>query len=215
MGYYSGIQAYAGGNYTTTSHPTDLRFYTTDVNDAGGVMAEAMRIATNGNVAINTSTTTYVLTVNGQPGANGYTAFTNYSDVRLKKNISAVENSLEKIMKLRPVQFNYNEEYLNLYSDTASLSRVHKGFIAQEVKEIFPEMVSTQKVKGKEYFDLNLSNLQVYMVKAMQEQQKIIDTQQKKIEKLEKTVADLVKIVQADKRSLLYLTPAKQEQTKR
>lgn len=128
-----------------------------------------------GRVGIGTSAPGYILTVNGQPGANGFTAFTNYSDSRLKRNIAPVGSSLGKIMKLRPVQFNYNEEYLNLYNDSSALTRLQRGFIAQEVKEVFPEMVGTSTVKGKEYYDLNLSNLQVYMVKAMQEQQQVIE----------------------------------------
>lgn len=138
-----------------------------------------------GNLGIGTTAPGYVLTVNGQPGANGYTAFTNYSDARLKKNISGVDNSLEKIMKLRPVQFNYNEEYLRIYNDSTSLRRLHKGFIAQEVKEIFPEMVGSKTINGKEYLDLNLSNLQVYLVKAMQEQQMKIEELNRRIQELE------------------------------
>lgn len=136
-----------------------------------------MTVSDDGHVGIGTINpgSNYLLNVNGQPAANGYAMFTNYSDSRLKKNIVSIGSSLDKIMKLRPVQFNYNEEYLNLYNDTNALSRLHKGFIAQEVKELFPEMVGSVKVKGKEYYDLNLSNLQVYMVKAMQEQQNIIE----------------------------------------
>ena len=123
--------------------------------------------------------------MNGQPGANGYTAFTNYSDARLKRNIVSIEKSLDKIMQLRPVEFNYNESYLDLYNDANALTKLYKGFIAQEVKEIFPEMVGTVKIKDHEYYDLNLSNLQVYMVKAMQEQQHIIEMQSKKIRQME------------------------------
>ena len=135
------------------------------------VTANATRIVidSTGRFGIGTTTPSYMLTVNGKPGANGYTQFTNYSDARLKNNIKNIDNSLDKIMQLHPVQFNYNDEYLNLYNDTNSLAIVRKGFIAQEVKEIFPEMVGTVKIKEKEYYDLNLSNLQVYMVKAIQE----------------------------------------------
>lgn len=158
----------AGNGYGTTTAPAF---------QVGG----ATYLAVNGgNVGIGTaSAPTYKLTVNGEPAANGYTAFTNYSDARLKKNITEVSNSLDKILKLRPVQFSYNEEYLNLYDDSTALTRVQKGFIAQEVQKLFPEMVGANIVKGKEYLDLNLSNLPVYIVKAMQEQQKMIDNLQK------------------------------------
>ena len=154
------------------------------------------------NVGIGTSTPGYTLTVNGQPAANGYTAFTNYSDARLKKNIRTIGSGvLDKIMQLRPVQFNYNEEYLVLYNDTASLSKTYKGFIAQEVREVFPEMVGSTKVKGKEYYDLNTSNLQVYLVKAVQElNQKNADLQQQNEEQKKQMELMLKRIEQLEKR---------------
>ena len=52
-------------------------------------------------------------------------------------------------------------------------------------------MVGTNTVKGKEYYDLNLSNLPVYLVKAMQEQQQMIEQQNKKIEALENEIERL------------------------
>ena len=164
------IQSLNGGTYTNSITVSGVHDGTT-----GNVGIKV------GAASINTAIP-YALMVNGQPGANGFTAFTNYSDARLKRNIVNIGSSLDKIMQLRPVQFNYNEEYLNLYNDTASLARLQKGFIAQEVKEIFPEMVGSVKLKeGKEYYDLNLSNLQVYMVKAMQEQQQLINEQKQTI----------------------------------
>lgn len=117
----------------------------------------------------------YKLQVNGQPAANGYTAFTNYSDKRLKKNIRDVESSLSKILELRPVEYQYNRAYLKLYNDSLSANKVHKGFVAQEIREVFPEMVGSVEINGEEYLDLNLTNLQVYLVKAMQEQQQMIN----------------------------------------
>lgn len=153
-----------------------------------------------GNVGIGTTSAFYKLTVNGQPAANGYTAFTNYSDARLKKNVTDVESSLDKLMQLRPVQYQYNDAYLKLYNDSTSADRVHKGFIAQEIQQIFPEMVGSVEVEGTEYLDLNLSNLQVYMVKAMQEMKELmdakderLDTQQKLIEQLQKDLNKLKK----------------------
>jgi len=145
----------------------------------------------DGNVGLGVTSPTYKLQVNGQPAANGYTAFTNYSDIRLKRNIENITSSLDRILQLRPVSFQYNENYLALYPDEKNLDKVHKGFIAQEVQKIFPEMVN--KDPGNEYLDLDVSNLQVYLVRAIQEQQKQIEdfkteNQELKvrIEKLEK-----------------------------
>jgi len=212
----SGDGAFAAGNYTsanafsesvfgqwndTTATPTPGSWVLTDrlfeIGNGTGYYStsNAVTVLKNGKTGIGTSNPGYILTVNGQPGANGYTQFTNYSDSRLKKNITNVESVLDKIMLLRPVQFNYNEEYLNLYNDTASLTRTYKGFIAQEVKTIFPEMVGYVEVKGKKYYDLNLSNLQVYLVKGMQEQQQIIVLQNTKIADLQKQIDELKKLI--------------------
>lgn len=61
------------------------------------------------------------------------------SDARLKKNISNLDNSLEKIKLLRGVKFNWNHGRDK--SDKI-------GFIAQEVEKIIPEVVITTKTKA-------------------------------------------------------------------
>jgi len=121
-----------------------------------------------GNVFIGTTTGAYKLTVNGQPGANGYTLWTNYSDRRLKENIQPLVNTsiLDKINSLNPVTFNYN---VASGYDKETRARKVSGFIAQELQEIFPEMVGTLKLNDEEYLDTNLSNLSLYLVKAVQE----------------------------------------------
>jgi hypothetical protein len=122
-----------------------------------------------GNVGINTNNPGYPLTVNGQPAANGYTAFTNYSDRRLKENIQSLGTGyLEKIMRLNPSSFNYNE--LSGY-DEETRSRNINGFIAQELEKVFPEMIGHVQINGTDYLDTNLSALPIFLTKAIQEQQ--------------------------------------------
>jgi hypothetical protein len=136
-----------------------------------------------GNVVIGQLTDPgYKLSVNGQPGANGYTAFANYSDLRLKENITDLEatNVLDKICAIRPVTFNYNE--LSGH-DEATRSRRISGFIAQELMEVFPDMVGTINKKDFEYYDTNLSNLNLYLVKALQEANAKITSLEEKLER--------------------------------
>jgi hypothetical protein len=121
------------------------------------------------NVSIGTTTDFgYKLNLNGQPGANGYTAWTNWSDSRLKENVTDLEatNVLNKICTIRPVTYNYNE--LSGF-DEATRARRISGFIAQELMEVFPDMVGTITKEDTEYYDTNLSNLNLYLVKAIQE----------------------------------------------
>jgi hypothetical protein len=135
-------------------------------------------------VLIGSTNQSYMLNVNGQPGANGYWTFTNYSDSRLKTNIYSLDTgALSKILQLRPVSFQYNQKYLQLYPNS-DLQKVHKGFIAQEIRKVFPEMVSEMKASpdSVQYLDLDVSHLQVYLVKALQEQQAIINAQKAEID---------------------------------
>jgi hypothetical protein len=123
----------------------------------------------NGNTAIGTDlTTTYKLRVQGQPAAAGYTQFANYSDSRLKDNILDLESSLARILKLRPVEFEYNELYHSKHGSKKDGRRI-KGFIAQEIQKVFPEMVHSVDLRDEVYLDTNLSDLVIHLVKAIQE----------------------------------------------
>jgi hypothetical protein len=63
-------------------------------------------------------------------GAN-QAAFGSYSDERFKENIEPLGDELSKIKNLRPVEFDYRDG-----------SGHQVGFIAQEVLEVYPELVS-------------------------------------------------------------------------
>jgi hypothetical protein len=148
--------------------------------------ANVLRLQSNasGNVSIGTATDFgYKLNLNGQPGANGYTAWTNWSDSRLKENVTDLEvtNVLDKINRIRPVTYNYNE--LSGF-DEATRARRISGFIAQELMEVFPDMVGTITKDDIEYYDTNLSNLNLYLVKAIQELKATNDDLQTQINEL-------------------------------
>jgi len=91
-----------------------------------------------------------------------------YSDARLKKNIRNIENPLDKIMKTRGVLYDR--------IDTAEVNTF--GFIAQELEEIFPELVTTNQngIKGVKY-----QNAVAVLFEALKEQQKQIDELKKQV----------------------------------
>ena len=60
-------------------------------------------------------------------------SFHSTSDENLKKDIEDLEEETDSIMKLRPVKFNWNYEEED--------KEKHIGFIAQEVEELFPDLV--------------------------------------------------------------------------
>ena len=133
---------------------------------------ERVRIDSSGNLLVWTTSGSYAITCNGQPGANGYTAWTNYSDARLKTNIRPMvqDSVIDKLCLLEPVTFNYNDK--SGY-DEKTQSRDISGFIAQDLQKVFPEMVGTFVIDETEYLDTNLSNLNLYLLKAIQELKEI------------------------------------------
>ncbi len=104
-------------------------------------------------------------------------AYINPSDVRLKKDITPLESMLGKVMALAPKKFHYKTNS----ADDPLLW----GFIAQDVQKIFPEFVD---VKDDGYLGIAYTNFCVVAIKAIQEQQLIIEKQQKQIDKMERQI---------------------------
>ena len=124
-------------------------------------------------------------------------SFHHYSDLRLKKNIAPLSTLLSKVMQLNPVTYEMKD---NNPSQIKSI-----GFIAQEVKEIFPELVSETRDTAARINELsglmalNYSDFGVLAVKAIQEQQQIIQSQQTQIDELRKMINGLTKAVPVEK----------------
>ncbi len=101
------------------------------------------------------------------------------SDVRLKKSITPLNSALSSIMNLNPVNFLYNYQ-----SDD---SKPITGFIAQDVQKVIDNVVDlSDKSDENSYLGLNMSGLVPYLVKAMQEQQSLINKLTKRLDILEK-----------------------------
>ena len=110
--------------------------------------------------------------VNPTLGAGGFTCS---SDMRLKKNITRLSDDtawtlnqnidvskssvLSKVLALAPVSYNWNREQ--------DPSQKHTGFIAQEMREIFPGLVSEDP--SSQMLSINYSGLIPYTIEAIQE----------------------------------------------
>lgn len=113
----------------------------------------------------------------------------NPSDKRLKKDISAYKNVLQDVNKLNIINYRLKEDMGD--------SKLSMGVIAQEIEKFFPEIASSNKTRdGKSFIGVNYSKLGVISIKAIQEQQKIIETQEARITDLEQELADLKKLVE-------------------
>jgi hypothetical protein len=110
---------------------------------------------------------------NGQINGNGSgaAAFGSYSDERLKENISDIPPQLENICALRPVEFDYKTGGHQV------------GFIAQEMQEVYPDVVGT--ASDEMLTITGWSKTEARLVKAIQEQQAMIEELKAKVAALE------------------------------
>jgi hypothetical protein len=119
------------------------------------------------------------------------------SDRRLKKDIAAIPSIMERVMRLQPVHYRFNEQK---NSDPLSV-----GFIAQNVQAEFPELVSTSPVRDGKGGTLmvNYGSMGVLAIKAVQEQQAELEAQRAEIDALKAENAALKSRLEAIEAMLL------------
>ncbi len=97
-------------------------------------------------------------------------AYTTSSDHSIKDDVAYLDGILERFLNLQPASYRYNN---GPASEHRSI-----GFVAQEVQEIFPELIREEE----EIIGLAYSDFAILSVQAIREQQEIIDEQQALIE---------------------------------
>ena len=204
---FGGI-AGAKENATTSNGLGQLRFYTTDVSS---ILQERMRITSSGNLLVgttaaissgfttisyvgtalngliisesaNTSDTSFLGFNNGatnigsvsRVGATSAVIYSTTSDERLKSNIADANPVLDKLMDVKVRQFDWTEG--NLHQDA--------GFIAQELAPVLSGIVTKGKTE-EDMWQLDYSRLTPYLVKAIQEQQALIENLTTRLNALE------------------------------
>jgi trimeric autotransporter adhesin len=138
----------------------------------------------------------------------GQVGWSTYSDERIKENIQEDVQGLAFINKLRPVTYNLNIHKQNNMTMSGKLKdekewpekydiekRKVTGFLAQEVEQAakacnydFNGVTKPERADG--LYSLRYSDFVVPLVKAVQEQQAIIEKLLKKVEELEKKVGN-------------------------
>ena len=113
------------------------------------------------------------------------TAISGASDERLKENIKDLETGLTEIMALKPRRFDWKEGEGNGTKNNA-------GFIAQEIETVLPELVGDYLHKElDDVKSVRTGDILPTLVKAVQEQQTIIETQQTTIDDLKSRIETL------------------------
>ena len=132
--------------YSTSHH----RYYV-------GSSTEEMRLESDGDLHVEGDVTAYSTTV---------------SDIRLKDNVVTINNALDKVCKLRGVEYTWNK---GSRKDTRDL-----GVIAQEVEKVLPEIVKEKKMpliddSDTTYKSVDYEKITAVLVEAVKEQQAQID----------------------------------------
>ncbi|MCB0758200.1 MAG: tail fiber domain-containing protein, partial [Flavobacteriales bacterium] len=124
-----------------------------------------------------------------EPSGGVYTAV---SDRRMKTNIAPVGTGMmERIDRLQPVRYRF--------TDQPDEARQHLGFIAQDLAEVFPEVVYSNPEDG--LYTVAYTELVPVLVAAMQEQHDRMET-------LEAENAELARMLAANTARMLELQDA-------
>ena len=153
--------------YTGNTH--DYTFYDADVGIRWYTSgAEDMRLQDNGTLHVDGDVIAYSSTI---------------SDQSFKDDVVTIDNAIDKVKKLRGVEYTWN-----------SGSRKGKrdlGLIAQEVEEVLPEIVHEHEMPlmedaeaGKTYKTVDYEKMVGVLIEAVKEQQTQIDSLKAQIEQL-------------------------------
>ncbi len=211
----NGTGAYGSstGGYGVYGISTNSRgVYGYSNNNIGGYF-----YSVNGNGVWGKTTATTAGTYAGVFEGNVYTyGVYNSSDKSLKKNIAEIGNGLSLLAKLKPKNYEFVQDGKS--ADLGLPKGVHYGFIAQDMEEVLPELVSIapqglggvevavtdpkpgdktipqQKTETVTSKAINYIEIIPILVKAVQEQQEqieVLKTNAEKIISLEKEIAAL------------------------
>ena len=129
------------------------------------------------NATIDTDNDEKTGTIEDNDGGGGW-----WSDKRLKTDIKVLNNAMEKLLKLRGVEFHWkNKKWTN---------KKRFGVIAQELQKIYPEMV---EMKKDGYYQVNYQALIPVLVEATKELKKENDKLKKRLDSIEKRLNRLEK----------------------
>jgi hypothetical protein len=175
-------QIRAGDRFSVSGAGAQVATFSNSTNTSG-YSAISTIIQANGN---NTSTYHFWGNTSGVGNwylfGNGTTSYT--SDARLKKNIVTTRDGyLEDICRLRVVKYNWKKD------NDATPKEL--GLIAQEVEQIFPNLVQDDlnpiEEGGEIFKQVKHSVLPFMLLKAIQEQQALITSLTARITALEST----------------------------
>lgn len=114
---------------------------------------------------------------------DGTGVYSAVSDERMKQEIRPMGEILQSVIQLQPKRYRFKNQSAD---EPATI-----GFLSQEVAHLFPELVQHSGDGGADIYTIDYSGFGILAVKAIQEQQQVIDNQQRKIEELQRRMEKL------------------------
>lgn len=194
--YFGGVFGFTG--YHTTS--VGYQAGTTNTSATNATAIGAFALATDNQVRLGNADVTSI---------GGVVGWSNFSDGRFKQNIQENVPGLDFILQLRPITYELRtgdidshlrqnlppRESIETKSQSKQIIR-YSGFVAQDVESIARKLnfdfsgIDAPKNKS-DLYSLRYAEFVVPLVKAMQEQQALIISQQQQIDELKTIVTAL------------------------
>ena len=149
-----GNEARIGFNLTNS----DLEF------DSDGDHTAEVIIDIQGRMGIGAKPSSDMLEVEGSASKSNPGGWKGRSDIRIKKDVETLENSLDVVNALRPIEYRFKPEYLAEHPTIDD--HTYYNFIAQEFRDVFPESVY-EDAAG--YLQIDTYAVRPYLVGAIQE----------------------------------------------
>ena len=144
-----------------------------------------------GKVGIQRTPTTNELEVNGDASKSTAGSWLSNSDRRIKTEIQSIGGALEKLEKIRLVDFRYTDNYLAAHPEIED--RRYPNVIAQEFAQVFPNDVKSSGEKladGSEILQVDTYPLTIYAAAAVQELHRDNQKLHRENQALKKQVSD-------------------------
>lgn len=148
----------------------------------GAPIGTRVILSSDGKLSLGTSSTSNILTIQQYSSTDPIAdAWTTYSSRRWKINIQPLQGSLAKVMQLQGVTYDQKEG-----------GKHEIGLIAEDVGQVVPEVVAYED-NGVDAKSIDYARLTSLLIESVKEQQKTIEQQNIRIDKLENKIIELSK----------------------
>jgi hypothetical protein len=165
----------SGGILATSAPGTGVEGRSTTGKGVVGRISDSGTAAVYGDAAFSGNAWAGLFDGDVNANRNWSNSYNLWSDARLKKDIEDAPYGLPQVLELRPVTFRWKKD--------GDAGETKLGLIAQEVRKVVPLVVSGRE--NSEMLSVDYIALVPVMIKAVQEQQRVIERQQAQIAKLE------------------------------